>query len=689
MHLTGMQLFLYNCVIDNVDHYDIAGRSFLMKIARKALALVLALVLMLSMAAFPAAQADTIVKSVHGAFAAEEKLLSRIFMILPTDAGSSLYSMPAQGGTVTLIESAQQINDVIAGSDGTVYYLCYTGSVFQVVARTMDGTRKTLAEFQPGQLAYSLSLYNGALYCLVDNKLMMVDANGMGTTLVSDNAMVAYTIASDIVYFQSAEDEVEYQKPYTRADGSSVTVTTSSGKLYAMNIDGTNAMQQFDQGVSNLAAYGEYVYFHNYNDSYVVDGNPDAWLDGKLYRLNVQTNQFKLLRDGYDWNYRPVDLGLVIYQQKSISIAAQDGTNPVLLYEPDPYNYLVLLDDCAIVYEYNLQKLTRVPYDMTGAVQLWSGPFVTDGSAGTVIENNTAAQTAGSDNTQTTTTQTTTTQTNTATSTGSTASSGVTGVTPNGSIMYGATGEKVREIQTRLKELGYLNYVDGIFGSNTLTAVKRFQRAAGLTVDGIVGKGTLAKLNSSSAPEYDGSTATDSSYIFPNSSKKKLTEEEILSINKSLWPYARNEIYARHGYSFDTAKFRNYFANKTWYKEGGFSTKDLNSIEWYNMELIRDMEEEYADDDEDEVDYKEEYIFPQSSTRKLTKAEIREVDEELWPFARNEIYARHGYKFTKAKFKNYFEDKSWYKAGGFSTKDLSDIEWYNMELIAWMEKNEG
>jgi len=662
-----------------------------MKIARKALALALALVLMLSIAAFPAAQADTIVKSVHGAFAAEEKLLSRIFMILPTDAGSSLYSMPAQGGTVTLIESAQQINDVIAAEDGTVYYLCYTGTVFQVVARTMDGTRKELASFQPGQLAYSLSLYNGALYCLVDNKLMQVDVNGLGTTQVSDNTMVAYTIASDIVYFQSAEDEVEYQKPYTRADGTSITVTTSSGKLYAMNIDGTNAMQQFDQGVSNLSAYGEYIYFHNYNDSYVVDGNPDAWLDGKLYRLNVQTNQFKQLRDGYDWNYRPVDLGLVVYQQKAITIAAQDGTNPVLLYEPDPYNYLVLLDDCAIVYEYNLQKLTRVPYDMTGAVQLWSGPFVTDGSAGTVIEN-TNTNTGSTENTGATDSANTNTNANTgannSANTNTNTNTGSTGVTANGSIMYGATGEKVREIQNRLKELGYLSYVDGIFGNNTLTAVKRFQRAAGLTVDGIVGKGTLKALNADDAPEYDGSTATDSSYIFPNSSKKKLTEEEILSINKSLWPYARNEIYARHGYSFDTAKFRNYFKNKTWYKEGGFSTKDLNSIEWYNMELIRDMEEEYADD-EDEVEYEKEYIFPESSTRKLTKAEIREVDEELWPFARNEIYARHGYKFTKAKFKNYFESKSWYKAGGFSTKDLSEIEWYNMELIAWMEKNEG
>ena len=61
-----------------------------------------------------------------------------------------------------------------------------------------------------------------------------------------------------------------------------------------------------------------------------------------------------------------------------------------------------------------------------------------------------------------------------------------------------------------------------------------------------------------------------------------------------MWPYARNEIYARHGYSFKTAKYRNYFQKKTWYKEGGFSTGDLNSVEWYNMELLQKMEKEYG-----------------------------------------------------------------------------------------------
>ena len=47
----------------------------------------------------------------------------------------------------------------------------------------------------------------------------------------------------------------------------------------------------------------------------------------------------------------------------------------------------------------------------------------------------------------------------------------------------------------KLKELGYYNgAIDGIFGSQTIQAVKNFQRDYGLTVDGIVGRNTLAKL---------------------------------------------------------------------------------------------------------------------------------------------------------------------------------------------------
>ena len=58
-----------------------------------------------------------------------------------------------------------------------------------------------------------------------------------------------------------------------------------------------------------------------------------------------------------------------------------------------------------------------------------------------------------------------------------------------------ATTSENKQVQQRLKELGYYNgAVDGIFGSKTVQAVKNFQRDYGLTVDGIVGKNTLAKL---------------------------------------------------------------------------------------------------------------------------------------------------------------------------------------------------
>lgn len=57
---------------------------------------------------------------------------------------------------------------------------------------------------------------------------------------------------------------------------------------------------------------------------------------------------------------------------------------------------------------------------------------------------------------------------------------------------YGSRGSEVTQIQTKLKRWGYYNgNVDGIYGSQTLAAVKYFQRKNGLTVDGIAGPATL------------------------------------------------------------------------------------------------------------------------------------------------------------------------------------------------------
>lgn len=78
---------------------------------------------------------------------------------------------------------------------------------------------------------------------------------------------------------------------------------------------------------------------------------------------------------------------------------------------------------------------------------------------------------------------------------------------------YGSRGEEVRTIQTKLKRWGYYNgNVDGIYGSQTLEAVKYFQRKNGLVVDGIAGKRTLEAMgifNSSGNSTTSSSNSSD------------------------------------------------------------------------------------------------------------------------------------------------------------------------------------
>ncbi len=59
----------------------------------------------------------------------------------------------------------------------------------------------------------------------------------------------------------------------------------------------------------------------------------------------------------------------------------------------------------------------------------------------------------------------------------------------------GSRGNEVKAIQEKLKERGlYKGNIDGIFGTQTRDAVKKFQKQKGLTQDGIAGPATLKKL---------------------------------------------------------------------------------------------------------------------------------------------------------------------------------------------------
>ena len=66
---------------------------------------------------------------------------------------------------------------------------------------------------------------------------------------------------------------------------------------------------------------------------------------------------------------------------------------------------------------------------------------------------------------------------------------------PPGPLKPGDQGAAVRLLQRALAQLGYSpGTIDGQYGPSTTQAVSRFQRASGLTADGILGPNTLRAL---------------------------------------------------------------------------------------------------------------------------------------------------------------------------------------------------
>lgn len=91
----------------------------------------------------------------------------------------------------------------------------------------------------------------------------------------------------------------------------------------------------------------------------------------------------------------------------------------------------------------------------------------------------------------------------------------------------GSQGEEVKQIQTKLKELGYFDdKIDGIYGSKTKNAVVQFQKDNNLTTDGIVGTKTLEKLN-----------------VRSNNSPNIFTESEISLLARIISAESRGEPY--------------------------------------------------------------------------------------------------------------------------------------------------
>ena len=87
---------------------------------------------------------------------------------------------------------------------------------------------------------------------------------------------------------------------------------------------------------------------------------------------------------------------------------------------------------------------------------------------------------------------------------------------------------------------------------------------------------------------------------------------------------------------------------------------------------------------------KDAYILPDSATAYLTEQDLSGMSAKKLTYARNEIYARHGYVFQSPELNSYFEKKAWYKAdSSFDGTTLTDVEKENVEFIKQYQENTG
>ena len=160
----------------------------------------------------------------------------------------------------------------------------------------------------------------------------------------------------------------------------------------------------------------------------------------------------------------------------------------------------------------------------------------------------------------------------------------------SGTLKVGSTGADVKTLQQKLIELGYLKgTADGVFGKQTASAVKAYQKASNLTADGVAGSQTLSSLskvaaaNNAAASSSTSANTSQKTTVTPSAGKVQYANwyDKVKSVARS-YPYATVYDFATgiswqiHIFSLgahadyepvtanDTARMEKVFGGNTW-----------------------------------------------------------------------------------------------------------------------------
>ena len=94
----------------------------------------------------------------------------------------------------------------------------------------------------------------------------------------------------------------------------------------------------------------------------------------------------------------------------------------------------------------------------------------------------------------------------------------------------------------------------------------------------------------------NNTVSSNDEYILPTSNSQYLTKADLSHLSENQLMLARNELYARHGYIFNTPEIKSYFESKSWYypsiPSDQWSDSCLSDVEKANIATIIEVETE-------------------------------------------------------------------------------------------------
>ena len=158
---------------------------------------------------------------------------------------------------------------------------------------------------------------------------------------------------------------------------------------------------------------------------------------------------------------------------------------------------------------------------------------------------------------------------------------------PQGNLKWTSADESIALVNSE----GYVTGVKTGITKITCTTENDIEAVCVVTVKGDEGytisqNATVATEATSPDKSYSSARQNSEYFIFPYSSIEKITEAQAASLKGDEVDRAINEIYARNGYVFKEAKWRNLFGSMSWYTPNPNYDGSLNSVESYNVNLL-------------------------------------------------------------------------------------------------------